>query len=47
VRADAKTPYEEFVKVVDACKRVGIRNLSLSTVDTAVVTDDVPDLPSL
>ncbi|MDO4527379.1 MAG: biopolymer transporter ExbD [bacterium] len=47
VRADAKTPYEEFMKVVDACKRVGIQNLSLSTVETDAVAEEVPDLPML
>lgn len=31
VRADAQTSYEDFIKVVDACKRAGIRNVSLAT----------------
>lgn len=32
VRADKKTPHGQVVKVLDACDRAGIRNVSLATV---------------
>ncbi len=33
IRADKETPYGQFMRVVDACRLVGIANLSLATVD--------------
>lgn len=43
IRADKATLYEDFMKVVDLCKRVGIHNLSLSTAESEGA-DEVPEL---
>lgn len=40
VRADAATPYAEFMKVVDACRMVGISNISLATTQGAETTTE-------
>ncbi len=48
IRADAETPHKEFIKVVDACKLVGIRNLSLASLEKSSsegLTEGIESLP--
>ena len=47
VRADATTSYADFMKVVDACRLVGIANISLATADGGEATskEDAPPMP--
>lgn len=45
VRADAATSYENFMKVVDACRMAGIANISLATTEHSEQADDLPGPP--
>ena len=45
IRADAGTPYGEFMRVVDACRLAGISNLSLATAAEAEGNDLPPPPP--
>lgn len=46
VRADGATPYADFMKVVDACRSVGISNISLATTQGGdQTTEDADALP--
>ncbi len=43
VRADAATPYADFMKVVDACRMAGIANISLATIQSEASSEgDIP-----
>ncbi len=47
IRADKVTSYENFIKVVDACREVGISNLSLATSgESTAPAAEVPEVPA-
>lgn len=48
LRVDKKTAYEDFVRVVDMCREVGIAEFSLATIDAPAVVSEPPEggLPS-